>query len=83
MNRREFMAAIGAGGVVTASGLWMPGEKLISIPSGEVYTGGNRLLTPEMFVKESIRILKLEWGFDPPLRVRVPVEEFDEPCSVA
>ncbi len=27
------MAAIMAGGVLTASGLWMPGEKVISIPS--------------------------------------------------
>lgn len=32
MNRRQFMAAIAAGAVVTAEGLWMPGQKLISIP---------------------------------------------------
>ena len=27
-----------AGGVVTAAGIWMPGEKTISIPSGKVFT---------------------------------------------
>ena len=32
LSRREFLAAIAAGGVVTAAGLWMPGTKLISIP---------------------------------------------------
>ena len=32
MNRRKFLAMIAAGGVVTASGMWMPGQKLISIP---------------------------------------------------
>lgn len=32
MNRREFFAAVAAGAVMTASGLWMPGQKLISIP---------------------------------------------------
>ena len=33
MNRRQFVAAMLAGGVLTASGLWLPGEKMISIPS--------------------------------------------------
>lgn len=37
MNRREFMKRIAAGGVVTAAGIWMPGEKLISIPSGKIF----------------------------------------------
>ena len=37
MNRREFFAAIAAGAVVTAEGLWLPGSKLISIPSGEIF----------------------------------------------
>ena len=32
MTRRQFIAALAAGWVVTASGLWMPGRKLISIP---------------------------------------------------
>ena len=32
LSRREFLAALAAGGVVTAAGLWMPGTKLISIP---------------------------------------------------
>ena len=37
MNRRQFMAAMLAGGVLTASGLWMPGEKTISIPSHKYF----------------------------------------------
>ena len=32
MNRRKFLAFLAAGGVVTATGLWLPGQKLISIP---------------------------------------------------
>ncbi len=32
MDRRAFLAAIAAGAVVTAEGLWLPGQKLISIP---------------------------------------------------
>jgi hypothetical protein len=31
VNRRELLGAIAAGGVMTAAGLWMPGQKLISI----------------------------------------------------
>jgi hypothetical protein len=37
MNRREFLKRLAAGGVVTAAGLWMPGEKLISIPSRKIF----------------------------------------------
>ncbi len=33
MNRRELLACLVAGGVITAAGLWMPGQRLISIPS--------------------------------------------------
>jgi hypothetical protein len=32
MDRRKFLAAMAAGAVVTAEGLWIPGQKLISIP---------------------------------------------------
>jgi hypothetical protein len=34
MNRRKFLAFLAAGGVVTATGLWLPGQK--------VYTFGKR-----------------------------------------
>jgi hypothetical protein len=37
LTRRQFLAAMMAGGVMTAAGLWMPGEKLISIPSRKIY----------------------------------------------
>lgn len=39
MNRRELLKAMMAGGVMTAAGLWMPGQKLISIPSGKRFSG--------------------------------------------
>lgn len=32
MNRRELICALGAGAIITAEGLWIPGQKLISIP---------------------------------------------------
>ena len=32
MDRRTFLAAMAAGAIVTAEGLWIPGQKLISIP---------------------------------------------------
>ncbi len=32
LSRREFIAAMMAGGVMTAAGMWWPGTKLISIP---------------------------------------------------
>ena len=42
-NRREFFAAMAAGMVVTAEGLWMPGEKLISIPSHRYFAPAGSL----------------------------------------
>jgi hypothetical protein len=37
MTRRELLAGMLAGGVMTAAGLWVPGTKLISIPTGKVF----------------------------------------------
>ena len=42
MNRRKFLAFLAAGGVVTATGLWLPGQKLISIPTGYIFSSSNR-----------------------------------------
>lgn len=53
MNRRKFLAFLAAGGVVTAAGLWMPGQKLISIPR---IISGNRLLTIDEITREALRI---------------------------
>ena len=47
MNRRDLLKAMMAGGVMTAAGLWMPGQKLISIPSGKVF--GNEYDINSMF----------------------------------
>lgn len=37
-SRREFLAAMAAGGMVVAGDLWVPGEKLISIPRQKIWT---------------------------------------------
>lgn len=39
MNRRKFLQGLMAGGVIVAGQLWVPGQKLISIPSGKIFTG--------------------------------------------
>ena len=54
MNRRNFLACLAAGGVVTATGMWMPGQKLISIPKRVV---GNRLLTIDQIINEALKML--------------------------
>ena len=48
MDRRAFLAALAAGAIVTAEGLWVPGQKLISIPSG------NRLSTIDWITREML-----------------------------
>jgi hypothetical protein len=45
MNRRKFLAAMAAGAVVTAEGLWIPGQKLISIPRPPKFFVGDVLST--------------------------------------
>ena len=44
LSRRQFMAALLAGGVVTAEGLWMPGTKLISIPESTIVMPSERMV---------------------------------------
>jgi len=39
MNRRQLLKGLMAGGVIVAGELWVPGKKLISIPSRKVFTG--------------------------------------------
>ena len=55
MNRRELLKAPSMGAVVTASGLWFPGEKLISIP--KIVTG-NRLMTIDEITREMLLLYK-------------------------
>lgn len=43
LSRRQFIAAMAAGAVVTAEGLWLPGEKLISIPAKKIFIPEGRL----------------------------------------
>jgi len=42
-SRREFLAAMMAGGAVIAGELWIPGQKLISIPSRKIFIPDGRL----------------------------------------
>ena len=37
-SRREFLAAMAAGGLVVAGELWIPGQKLISIARSKIWT---------------------------------------------
>jgi hypothetical protein len=38
MTRRQFLAFLTAGGIMTADELWLPGRKLISIPNRPIVT---------------------------------------------
>lgn len=42
-SRREFLAVLAAGGMVVAGELWIPGQKLISIPSRKIFIPEGRL----------------------------------------
>ena len=59
MNRRKFLAMIAAGGVVTASGMWMPGSKLISIPKK-----GNRILTVDEVTRQMLTTLSVKMNYN-------------------
>ena len=37
MNRRELLACLAVGGIITATGLWMPGEKKIFLPPNKFF----------------------------------------------
>ncbi len=54
MNRRKFMAAIAAGAIITASGLWIPGQKLISIPKKQTFFGFPRSYFSEGTLEELV-----------------------------
>ena len=43
ISRRGFIAGMAAGMIMTAEGLWMPGQKLISIPSKKIFIPQGRL----------------------------------------
>ena len=49
MNRRELLKALAAGGVMTAAGLWMPGQK--------VYTFGPRHY-PKFYGPSIVKLLE-------------------------
>lgn len=40
MNRRDLLKGLMAGGMIVAGELWIPGNKLISIPTGKVFKHG-------------------------------------------
>ena len=44
VDRRQFLiGALAAGAVMTAEGLWVPGQKLISIPSKKIFLPAGHL----------------------------------------
>ncbi len=61
MNRRELLLGLAAGGAVVAGELWIPGQRLISIPAKKVWTHveyvHNIIVKPELMAKEATRIL--------------------------
>ena len=61
MDRRAFLAALAAGAVVTAEGLWIPGQKLISIPMA---ASGNVLWTADEFYREMLHIMHCQIYFN-------------------
>ena len=56
MNRRKFLAFLAAGGVVTATGLWLPGQKLISIPKKPLFI--NELNKLNELNRRALRLLE-------------------------
>jgi len=56
VNRRKFLAFLAAGGVVTATGLWLPGQKLISIPKKPLFI--NELNKLNELNRRALRLLE-------------------------
>jgi len=54
-SRREFLAVMMAGGAVIAGELWIPGQKLISIPSHKIFIPEGQLAWFEGLVTKSLR----------------------------
>jgi hypothetical protein len=48
MNRRQFFAGLAAGGIVVAGDLWIPGQKLISIPKKKVFDNFQVFIDPAL-----------------------------------
>ena len=64
-----------AGGVIVAGELWIPGNKLISIPTGKVFTGVDLALKGEVATIQVMEVM-------PGDRVRVLVNYDDGPDPV-
>ena len=83
MNRREFIAAMAAGMIVTDAGLWMPGQTLISIPSKRFFIPKGTLAWLEdgvPYVRLSGgKILQIPKYFDVAVRGFEIVQELDSP----
>ena len=58
MNRRRFLAALAAGIVVTAEGLWVPGAKLISTPKlrpdDDLLSGLHRIARADALIRADV-----------------------------
>ena len=66
-SRREFLAAMMAGGAVVAGELWIPGQKLISIPSRKIFIPEGTLAWMEDgqgFIHQKGKIIAIPEYFD-------------------
>ena len=61
VSRRDFFAMIMAGGVVTATGIWMPGERLISIPA-RIGTNFQELFMQEFLKQQRVLTDLMAYG---------------------
>ena len=71
MNRRDFLARMLAGGVVTAAGIWMPGEKLISIASKRYFVPDSVLawfMDGKAYVQQQGGVIEVPAYFDVQIR---------------
>jgi len=71
MSRRAFFAAMAAGAVVTAEGLWIPGQKLISIPSKRYFIPAGALAWFDdgvAFVRQKGGVIEVPSYFDLDIR---------------
>jgi len=87
MNRRKFLAAMAAGAVITAEGLWMPGSKLISIPEKpKLYVWGDstiEILWPDLKGYYGASIVSMAYVQEAQQRTNEIMRAFVDRCTIA
>ena len=86
MDRRTFLAAMAAGAIVTAEGLWIPGQKLISIPRLKprfewVTYGENQVWTrSKMTAKQHQSFVELMERYQASMKAQLDAMTFPRPA---